>query len=335
MPRIARARVFVLFLDTYHVDVGGSHTIRKPLVDALDRVIGPDDLVAVMTPEMSAHRHRVRAPDDDDRRDPDPVLALGRTRPGTAARSAGPGLRRLLSEREREWRLGQVQGPERHRRGDDRSAPRKAGARCARRPGAVPARRARGAQGDSGDNERLAAVSPRPAPDAQLTCHGVPTGPPVAIDPRSGRLTTREQTATPPAAQCDADRMRLAQIDNDAQFRDILDEANRANASFYPIDPRGLAVFDTPIVRRDVPGPAPPMVPPSVDTAMLRRAHQLAANPRGGDRRPGDRQLERSRRRPAARRRRSELGPICSAITPPASSTGGSTRSPCGSSGPA
>ncbi len=30
-----------------------SHHIRKPLVDALDRVIGPDDLVAVMTPEMS------------------------------------------------------------------------------------------------------------------------------------------------------------------------------------------------------------------------------------------------------------------------------------------
>jgi VWFA-related protein len=53
------------------------------------------------------------------------------------------------------------------------------------------------------------------------------------------------------------------------QFRDILDEANRANASFYPIDPRGLAVFDTPLVRQDVPGPPPPMVPPSVDFAML------------------------------------------------------------------
>ena len=49
-----RARVFVLFLDIYHVDVDGSHNIRKPLVDALDRVIGADDLVGVMTPEMSA-----------------------------------------------------------------------------------------------------------------------------------------------------------------------------------------------------------------------------------------------------------------------------------------
>jgi VWFA-related protein len=49
-----RARVFVLFLDINHVGVEGSHNIRRPLVDALDRLIGPDDLVAVMTPEMSA-----------------------------------------------------------------------------------------------------------------------------------------------------------------------------------------------------------------------------------------------------------------------------------------
>ena len=31
-----------------------SHRIRQPLVNALDRLIGPDDLVGVMTPEMSA-----------------------------------------------------------------------------------------------------------------------------------------------------------------------------------------------------------------------------------------------------------------------------------------
>ena len=79
--------------------------------------------------------------------------------------------------------------------------------------------------------------------------------------------------------------MRLANLDNDAQFRDLLDEANRANASFYPIDPRGLAVFDTPLVRQDVPGPPPPMVPPSVDMAMLRGAST---------------RCERSRKRPMA-----------------------------------
>src|SRR5262249_57391615 len=50
----ASARVFVLFLDVGHVDAAGSHNIRQPLIDTLDRVIGEDDLVGVMTPEMSA-----------------------------------------------------------------------------------------------------------------------------------------------------------------------------------------------------------------------------------------------------------------------------------------
>ena len=31
----------------------GSHSVRQPIGDALNRLVGPDDLVAVMTPEMS------------------------------------------------------------------------------------------------------------------------------------------------------------------------------------------------------------------------------------------------------------------------------------------
>jgi hypothetical protein len=45
----------------------------------------------------------------------------------------------------------------------------------------------------------------------------------------------------------------LAQIDNERQFRTLVDVANRANASFYPIDPRGLGVFDEPIGPRRPP----------------------------------------------------------------------------------
>jgi VWFA-related protein len=48
-------------------------------------------------------------------------------------------------------------------------------------------------------------------------------------------------------SRCDSDRIALAQDDNDREFRRLLDLANRANASFYPIDPRGLPVFDTTI----------------------------------------------------------------------------------------
>jgi hypothetical protein len=100
----------------------------------------------------------------------------------------------------------------------------------------------------------------------------VPTQPPVEVDPRTGKLSTKKQSAEEQLANntCSIDRLNLAQIDDDRLFRDIQDEANRANASFYTIDPRGLAAFDTPLVRQDVPGVLPPPTPPSVDQAMLR-----------------------------------------------------------------
>ena len=54
MAADARARVFVIFLDTLHTSVFGSANMRQPLIRFIDRLLGPDDLIAVMTPEMSA-----------------------------------------------------------------------------------------------------------------------------------------------------------------------------------------------------------------------------------------------------------------------------------------
>jgi hypothetical protein len=48
-----RRRVFVFYLDTEHVSVDGSHSIKEPLIELMNRVMGADDLVAIMTPEMS------------------------------------------------------------------------------------------------------------------------------------------------------------------------------------------------------------------------------------------------------------------------------------------
>ncbi|MCA1584398.1 MAG: hypothetical protein LC791_06380 [Acidobacteria bacterium] len=48
------SRVFVLFMDIWHVQVDGSYRAKNPITTLLDRVIGQDDLVGVMTPEMSA-----------------------------------------------------------------------------------------------------------------------------------------------------------------------------------------------------------------------------------------------------------------------------------------
>ena len=47
-----RRRVYVIFLDTWHTDFAGAVRARKPLVNMLERLIGPDDLFAVMTPDM-------------------------------------------------------------------------------------------------------------------------------------------------------------------------------------------------------------------------------------------------------------------------------------------
>ena len=48
-----RARVFVIFLDTGHTELAGSHRMQRSLVSMLDQMLAPDDLFAVMTPQMS------------------------------------------------------------------------------------------------------------------------------------------------------------------------------------------------------------------------------------------------------------------------------------------
>ena len=268
MAESSRARLFVVFLDTYHVDVGASHAIRKPLIDALDRLIGADDLVAVMTPEMSARditfarktttidgfltkywhwgeRDRTIPPDPEDE-------AYGMCYPN--ARAGGKpdcsdqnGIAAEMIDRRHEKR-------------------------------AINALRDLVAvlRGVREERKAILAITngwllyrPNPSLMRPLACHGVPTGPGITVDPRNGRLTTKDPIGAAPQGKCDIDRTNLAQIDDEREFRDLLDEANHANASFYPVDPRGLAAFDTPIMRNDVPGVPPPMIPLAVDRAML------------------------------------------------------------------
>jgi len=117
---------------------------------------------------------------------------------------------------------------------------------------------------------------PNQALARKLGC-SIPTGPQVTVDPRTGRPTTKTVPGTQMASAdpqiCERDRMSLAMQDDEQFFRDLLNIANRANASFYPIDPRGLAVFDEPI-SKDTTGLPPPgtptVTPPSVDMARLR-----------------------------------------------------------------
>jgi hypothetical protein len=86
----------------------------------------------------------------------------------------------------------------------------------------------------------------------------------------------RGRAGWPPAAGWDiawrrsatAIGLRLAQIDNDTPVGGARRRGNRARVPLLHRS-RGLAVFDTPLMRQDVPGPPPPMTPPTVDMAML------------------------------------------------------------------
>ena len=60
----SRARVFVVFLDTYNTQIEGSSSMRLPLIKVLDRVIAADDMVAVMTPGDVAQRDDLRPQDN-------------------------------------------------------------------------------------------------------------------------------------------------------------------------------------------------------------------------------------------------------------------------------
>jgi hypothetical protein len=63
--------------------------------------------------------------------------------------------------------------------------------------------------------------------------------------------------------ECETDRLALSILDHELRLREITEEANRGNVTFYPVFARGLVPFDSDI------GPDPPL-PLHVDAASLR-----------------------------------------------------------------
>lgn len=268
MAAEARARVFVLFLDTYHVTVDGSHDIRAPLVRMLDHLIGQDDLLGVMTPEMSAanvtfarktttiegmltrywtwgrRESRVKDKEEEEYEQCFPF-----PHPDPECRNVYQGIAEEMILRRREKRtVDALIDLAAHLRGvrEERKAVLAFTAGWIRyKP-----------------NERLARkISDR--------CGGrIPQAPGVFIG-RGGRLSTRDDSdpLAPFESACERDRVVLSQLDIDRDFRDLLDIANRSNVTFYPVDPRGLAAFDSSIDTGIGIGTPPP---PSVDAANLR-----------------------------------------------------------------
>ena len=255
-----RARVFVVFLDVPHVQVSGSHAIKEPLIKLLGRLMGADDLVAVMTPAM--------APTDMTFGRKTEIIERG-LRDNWAWGQRGR-LTRDMDERERDYDLcypdpasmeselaRQMKNRRRERMVLDALHD------MVRYLGGI--REERKAIITVTEGWRL--YGPEPSLMAPRGKDDVPGADPIGVGP-DGRLrrnpanTRTDNTAS--KYECDTDRMTLAMMDNERYFRELLDVANRANATFYPVDPRGLAVFDDDITANTL---------PSVSQTSLRNKH--------------------------------------------------------------
>lgn len=271
----ADSRVFVLFMDTGHVQIEGSYRAKNPVAAMLDRVIGQGDLVGVMTPEMSArnltlarrtttmdallrdnwlwgNRERI---DSADPREQQIRLCYPDSNPEMQ------GMAKAMIERRREQKtLDALEDLIEHLEGVR-----------AERKFVVLSSEGWILHARDETLARTIRAAPGEAP-------GIPGGPQaVGVDPEQGRLRidpNRDQAYD----SCERERAMLAFADHQTTFRQLLQRANRANVSFYPVDPRGAIPFDEPI------GPALPATP-SQDAARLgarqRALQELAENTDG------------------------------------------------------
>ena len=262
-----RRRVFVVYLDTGGVHVEGSYYIKEPLISLLTNILGPDDLVGVMMPHMS--------PDE---------ITFGRKTEviEEGLRKNWPWGRRDTLTLDRREQLydscfpptrGDPAGP------DGLSSRARAMVQRYRERVAFDSMRDLILHMGAIREGRTAVIAVSEGwvlyrPDETLThlrrdpITGTPsepipgTPPPVGVG-AGGVLTANPQPYDDQSRQnCDKEQMELAMTDNARYFRDLFEDANRANVSFYPVDPRGLPAVDTDI------GPAPPL-PPALDRAVL------------------------------------------------------------------
>ena len=240
-----RNRLFVLFFDTLHTAgyKGGAplgydpRAIGRALVQFLDKLIGPDDLVGIMRPEM-------------------PVTSLSFTRrPSTFAEF-------LLSGAEWQKRFLEGEMDETEKKYDVcyMDYPDIAPAMIARRRELLMVDGLRSLtmhlQNLREGRKAVLVISTGWTlftPDERLArpLRGQIPGPPPVIVTGRGQpgLGTDPRDGNVMVSECERDRLMLARINNELDFRRMVEEANRANVSFYPIDPRGLTP-ESPMNRR-------------------------------------------------------------------------------------
>ena len=252
-------RLFTLFFDRLHVSIAGAYHANQPIVQTLDRVIGQDDMVGVMTPEMSASSITYSRRTTNIERFVTDTWAWG-IKDQVATFSPQE---QAFYECYPEHIHGYIAGAMVARLREQQTLDALDGL-VTHLEGLRPERKFVMVFTEGWSlyqrDERLA----RPIDDR------VPGQEPLRVDPLTGAIakpgapdSTRGQTTSYQA--CERQRAMLANVDHLLDFRTLLQRANRANVSFYPIDARGLIVFDQP-TRFDL--------PPWMDQAFLRKRHE-------------------------------------------------------------
>jgi VWFA-related protein len=241
-----RSRLFVVFIDTYHisniwtgyalVDVAPT---RRALTGFLQRLLGEDDLVALMTPDMPAD-----------------AVTFTR-RPASIEEFLGTqawqrmGDELDLDPREQMWDLCYPpDGPGRHSVTVVEMMARSREQRVLQALRRLVSR----LQALREERKAILIVSegwvlyrPNSALSAPKPGERIPGPPPIGVGVDGKLRIGRDDRELVSRRECDSDRLMLAALDNAREFRTLTDLANRANATFYPISPAGLraAGFNT------------------------------------------------------------------------------------------
>lgn len=227
-----RRRVFVVFLDTWHVPRVGSMVVREALQTFLKTALGPDDLIGFMTPQMfgsditfSTSTNALLA-----YLDANPVWGLADELLQTESDPAERELATCFVGNDAAWR------PLRARLREHKT---------------IDAMRGLVAHLDSLRETRKAVItvtggwelfrqSERRTTD-QDTQGRVVGRQPIGVGP-NGVLGTPQQSRVGGASAqaCDAARFEGAYADSQRDFQDLIGEANRSGTAFYTLDVAGL-----------------------------------------------------------------------------------------------
>lgn len=201
------ARIFVFFLDDYHVRLGNSMAARKPLADFVRTALGPQDLVAVMYPLTPLEAVTLT-------RDHDAVI---RALESFEGRKYNYEPRNAIEQR---YSLYPAEVVERIRRQVSLSALEglaiKLGALREGRKAVIVV------------SEGYTAVLPPQLRDPIASMPGV--GNPARRQPMLGENSPIEERAE-----------FVGQLDVQQELQRVFSAANRSNSALYTVDPRGLA----------------------------------------------------------------------------------------------